>query len=70
MKNRTDSTVVEDISNITRKEIITAWKQGKNLIGIAQEVGLPIKVVSRNLKLIEKTLVEKGVKSHGKESYL
>jgi predicted transcriptional regulator len=69
MKNRTDSTVEEDISEITRKEIIKAWKRGENLTRIAQEVGLPIKVINRNLKLIEKTFIEKGVKSHEKKSY-
>ena len=60
MKSSTDSTVEEDIGEIKREQIFIAWDEGKTLKQIAEEVDLPIKVVSRNLKRMQRPIIEKG----------
>lgn len=50
----------------TRKRIIEAWNQGKNLGQIAIEAGVPIQEVNRCVKEIEKAFIQPGVRSHAK----
>jgi ribose 5-phosphate isomerase len=69
MKNTTDSASEDKVGDIIQKQIIIAWDEGKPLPQTKKETGLPIEVVSRNLKKIQKILIERGVKGHGKESH-
>jgi uncharacterized protein YidB (DUF937 family) len=68
MKNTTDSTVEEDIGDIT-KQITVAWDERKTLRQIADETGLTTEVINRILKQILKNIVGKRVKPHEKEGY-
>lgn len=53
MKNDTDSTVEDEIGDIT----LRSWKEGKSLTQISEESGMPIETVARVLKEVQKTLI-------------
>jgi hypothetical protein len=65
-----DSTVEEDIGEIKREQIEDAWYERKPLRQIAEETGLPIEVVNRSIKRLEKALFGGKVQRHGQQGHL
>lgn len=65
-----DSTVEEDVGEIKRAQIEEAWCKLKPLSQIADETGLPIEVVNRNIKRLEKALIGGKGQSHGQQGHL
>jgi hypothetical protein len=55
MTNETDSTVEGEIGDI----IWRLWKEGKSLIEISEESGVPLEMVRRVLKKIQKMFVRR-----------
>jgi hypothetical protein len=51
--NDTDSTSEDEIGDI----ILRLWKKGKSLTEIHEESGIPLEVIVRVLKKIQKTIV-------------
>lgn len=65
-----DSTVEEDIGDIKRAQIEEAWRRLKSLRQIADETGLPIEVVNRSIKRLEKALIGGKGQRHGQQGHL
>ena len=65
MKKMDDATVAEDVGEITKKQILSTWCEGKTISQSAKELSLPIEVVSRSLKRMQRAMIDQGDKSLG-----
>lgn len=70
MTNPIESTGGDDISEITRRQIIVGWHAGMTPREIAEETNVPTKVVYRTLKQAQKAIAGDGGEHHAKEDRL
>lgn len=68
MKNTTESPV-EDIADIKQEPIIIPWDENKSLHQISEETGLPVDVINKKLKLIQKALVKRELERQRANHY-
>lgn len=60
MIEENDNQDEDDIDDITWQQIITGWHRGKSPSQIAEETGLPIKLVYKRLKRTQKRIIRIG----------